>query len=213
MIAKILVILLIIIVILFFLLFLKTWHLHILFKNHNLNHEFKITITILFMEIIISNLTSATEIKFKLNIFSRKKSIKTIYPQKNKFNEYIPDNNDDFDIEVIRQIYTLIMKSKEDLYKIMLLVIKVVTFENSTAYINLGLHENNKTIKLCNLLWSLTAPLYPLNFQLILTPEINRLILKSDIDLVFNIKTFNIIKIVIVIIRNENLRNIVKIIR
>ena len=125
------------------------------------------------------------------------------------------DNNEDKTSDIfpkIKEICPILFESKEDLFHIVNLIIKMVKFDESYAIINLGLADNNLTIKFCNLLWALSAPLYPLKFRLHLTPEINKLMIRTDINIKFNIRLLNILKIIIFIIRKRNLINIIKII-
>lgn len=223
MISEILIILLIIIVALIFLLFFNSWHLHVLFNNHNLDYNISLKINFLFIQIIIHKITSETNIILNLKIRSYKKTIitKKINSEKNAnkeskektTNEDSSKTDENRLFSKIKQVYPLLLNSKQELFHIIRLVTTLIKFNNSYVQIQLGLGDNNKTIKLCNLLWTLTAPLYPLNLQVILTPQINQTILKSTGEISLNLKLTNVLIIIYQILKNKELREIINIIR
>ena len=71
MLFEILVILLIIIVVLFFLLFFKTWHLHINFKNDNLDYDYDIKIIVLNLFFIVKSIEKNINLIIQLSIFNK----------------------------------------------------------------------------------------------------------------------------------------------
>lgn len=219
MIIEILIILLIIIVLLILLLFFKTWYIHVLFQNYNSDHYLSLKINILLLQINVEKILSETEIKFYLKYRNHIKLIttKNLNSKENTETESDDESEDGSDNSSNNQYFSkskkiskLLLDSKEELYRILKLLISIIKFDNSYLKLNIGLGDNNLTIKLCNLIWALSAPLYPLRFQLFLKPEINQTIVKSDGDISFSIKLFNLIKIVFIIIKNRNLRELVK---
>ena len=91
MITEILIILLIIIVILVFLLFFKTWHLHILFKNHDLDYILSVTIIFLFIQIEISEINSNPTIGISIKLFSKVKQLHSIKIESNTETDELPE--------------------------------------------------------------------------------------------------------------------------
>ncbi|WP_461436270.1 hypothetical protein [Methanosphaera sp.] len=125
--------------------------------------------------------------------------------------ENTSSENEEGTFDKIKQILSLLDDSKGDLYYIIKLIIKMVKFDESYVILNMGLLENDLTIKLCTLLWALAAPLYPLNFKLYLTPEMNKFLVKSDVNVKFDILLFNLIKILFYILRRDRLRELIKV--
>ncbi|WP_158005556.1 hypothetical protein [Methanosphaera sp. WGK6] len=152
--------------------------------------------------------------KTNLNIYSHKFNILTITLnrknkslKKDKSSKETDEHNFN---ETIEKIIPLIIESKEDLLKIIKLLTEICKFKKSYMDINLGLNDNNLTIKLCSMIWAITAPFYPLGLEVLLIPEINKLIIKTDMDISCNIFLYKIIQIIIKIITTKNLRNLIK---
>ena len=221
MLTEFLLILLIIIVVIFFLIFFKRWNIHITFKNYEENYYFFFKINIYFINVVIMLVDNQIQFLLQVAISSKAYDLVKFNLNDKKSDESEEnysddeDNNEDKTSDIfpkIKEICPILFESKEDLFHIVNLIIKMVKFDESYAIINLGLADNNLTIKFCNLLWALSAPLYPLKFRLHLTPEINKLMIRPDINIKFNIRLLNILKIIIFIIRKRNLINIIKII-
>ncbi len=221
MLTEFLLILLIIIVVIFFLIFFKRWNIHITFKNDEENYYFFFKINIFFINVVIMLVDNQIQFLLQVAISSKAYDLVKFNLNDKKSDESEEnysddeDNNEDKTSDIfpkIKEICPILFESKEDLFHIVNLIIKMVKFDESYAIINLGLADNNLTIKFCNLLWALSAPLYPLKFRLHLTPEINKLMIRTDINIKFNIRLLNILKIIIFIIRKRNLINIIKII-
>ncbi len=213
MLFEILVILLIIIVVLFFLLFFKTWHLHINFKNDNLDYDYDIKIIVLNLFFIVKSIEKNINLIIQLSIFNKDISlVNYTFISNNSKKPEKDEDNTEF-LSKIKESYPLLNESKKELYGIIKLLLKICKFEESYAIINLGLSDNNLTIKFCNLLWALFAPLYPLNFRVVLTPEINQMTLKSDMNIKFDMLFFNFLRIFWIILKNKNLRKLIVLLR
>lgn len=215
MIVEILIALLFILLVFLFLIFLKSWHIHIIFKNDNSDYSCNVKINFLFINLLFFTVEKFVYLKIQLTLFSKTLNIvefKLNDKKTEELNEEISDDNDTNLFENIKQLVPLLYDSKEDLYSIIKLLFKIVKFDESYVFLDMGLLDNNLTIKLCSLLWALSAPLYPLNFKLYLNPEMNKLLVKSDINVKFDIFLLNIIKILLLIINRKKLRNIVKVI-
>lgn len=215
MIIKILLALLIILLVFLFLIFLKSWHIHIIFKNDNLDHSFKVKINFLFINLLFFTVEKLVYLKLQLTLFSKTLNIFEFKLNDKKTEDVTEEisterENDIFD--KIKEIFPLLNDSREELYSIIKLIVKMVKFDESYVILNMGLLDNNLTINFCSLLWTLSAPLYPLNFKLYLTPEINKLLVKSDMNVKFDIFLLNALKILILVIKSKKLRNIVKVI-
>lgn len=215
MIVEILIALLFILLVFLFLIFLKSWHIHIIFRNDNSDYSCNVKISFLFINLLFFTVEKFVYLKIQLTLFSKTLNIvefKLNDKKTEELNEEISEDNDTNLFENIKQLIPLLYDSKEDLYSIIKLLFKIVKFDESYVFLDIGLLDNNLTIKLCSLLWALSAPLYPLNFKLYLNPEMNKQLIKSDINVKFDIFLLNIIKILLLIINRKKLRNIVKVI-
>lgn len=216
MLVELLIVLLIIIIVLLFLLFIKSWHIHIIFKNDNLDYDLYVVVSFLILGITIKIIDKPINILFQLNINSKTYDIKNIEINSNQSDdgeETDKTPNDESEEKKLFQklsgSYELLYDARKDLAHIVKLLVQMITFKYSFARINIGLMDNNLTIKFCNLLWALTAPLYPLNFRVILTPEINRLLFKSDVDIKMDLRLLNLLKILFNIVKRRKLRNLI----
>lgn len=216
MLIELLIVLLIIIIVLLFLLFIKSWHIHIIFKNDNLDYDLYVVVSFLILGITIKIIDKPVNILFQLNINSKTYDIKNIEINSNQSDdgeETDKTPNDESEEKKLFQklsgSYELLYDARKDLAHIVKLLVQMITFKYSFARINIGLMDNNLTIKFCNLLWALTAPLYPLNFRVILTPEINRLLVKSDVDIKMDLRLLNLLKILFNIVKRRKLRNLI----
>lgn len=218
MIIKLLLVLLIIFIAFLFLIFFKSWHIHIIFKNENLDYFYRIIIKFLLFNIAVFTVEKRVHVLLQITLFS--KTIKVFeYKLKDKSSDSAEnestestkeESSGEENIEKIKNNYSLFYDAKKDLLSIVQLLVKMVKFDESWLIMNLGLKDNNLTIKFCTLLWTLFAPLYPLGLKLILTPEINKSIIKTDMNIKFDIFLFNILKILFLIIRRKKLREIMK---
>lgn len=213
MIIEILLVILFILALSLFLIFLKTWHIHIILKNNNLDYSFDIKINFLFFNIFLFTIEKIVYLKLQASFFSKTLDIfeLKLNDEKSEEIENTSSENEEGTFDKIKQILSLLDDSKGDLYYIIKLIIKMVKFDESYVILNMGLLENDLTIKLCTLLWALAAPLYPLNFKLYLTPEMNKLLVKSDVNVKFDILLLNLIKILFYVLRRDRLRELIKV--
>lgn len=213
MIIEILLVILFILALSLFLIFLKTWHIHIILKNHNLDYTFNIKINFLFFNIFLFTIEKIVYLKLQASFFSKTLDIfeLKLNDEKSEEIENTSSENEEGTFDKIKQVFSLLNDSKGDLYNIIKLIIKMVKFDESYVILNIGLLENDLTIKLCTLLWALAAPLYPLNFKLYLTPEMNKLLVKSDVNVKFDILLLNLIKILFYVLRRDRLRELIKV--
>lgn len=213
MIIEILLVILFILALSLFLIFLKTWHIHIILKNNNLDYSFDIKINFLFFNIFLFTIEKIVYLKLQASFFSKTLDIfeLKLNDEKSEEIENTSSENEEGTFDKIKQVFSLLNDSKGDLYNIIKLIIKMVKFDESYVILNIGLLENDLTIKLCTLLWALAAPLYPLNFKLYLTPEMNKLLVKSDVNVKFDILLLNLIKILFYVLRRDRLRELIKV--
>lgn len=213
MIIEILLVILFILALSLFLIFLKTWHIHIILKNNNLDYSFDIKINFLFFNIFLFTIEKIVYLKLQASFFSKTLDIfeLKLNDEKSEEIENTSSENEEGTFDKIKQILSLLDDSKGDLYYIIKLIIKMVKFDESYVILNMGLLENDLTIKLCTLLWALAAPLYPLNFKLYLTPEMNKFLVKSDVNVKFDILLLNLIKILFYVLRRDRLRELIKV--
>lgn len=225
MIIELLLTLLIIFIVFLFLIFFKSWHIHIIFKNDNLDYFYRIIINFLLFNISIFTVENILHVLLKINILS--KSVKVFEYQSDdrssdsgEIKEDNPDedssdsqSDDEGTVDEVKKIYQLFHDAKDDLYSVVKLLVKMLKFDESYLIMNLGLSDNNMTIKFCTLLWTLFAPLYTVGFKLYLTPEINRAVIKTDANVKFDVYLFNLLRILFLIIRRKQLRDIIQFFR
>ncbi len=225
MIAEILLVLLIILVVVIILITLKQIHVYIRFKNDNRNYDGVIQIDYLILNIIVDIKEQLLKINFKY--FNRTRLLKTFNlanedksePDDNKDQkEKLEDTDkeksshnkrelDDFQKE-LSKYYNLLIEAKPDILDLIKQVMKVCKFTDSNLNLNLGLGDNNSTIKLCNYIWIASALLYPCNLRIFLTPEINNITLRSDGNINFSVSIIRSLRIVFLILTRKNLRNL-----
>lgn len=219
MIVEILIILLIIIISIFIFLLIKPLDIHVIIQNNNLDYFAQLFVSILLINIYLYSKNSKLNLSIKIKLFSKEyqlfsreinsdeeDSIEEVSDEKIDENDSLDDDNSM--INKIEKIYPELVEAKKDLFEVIYSLKDLCKFKESNIYINLGLSNNNFTIKFCTLLWSIFAPLYPLNCRLFLTPEINKRIVKSDININFQIFLRNIVKIIIMVLKRKNLRNL-----
>lgn len=215
MIMEILLALLFIIFVFLFLIFLKSWHIHIIFKNDNLDYSFNVKINFLFVNLLFFTVEKLVYLRLQLTLFSKTLNVFEFKLNDKKTEEVTEEKSTESEkgiFDKIKQVFPLLNDSKVELYNIVKLIVKMVKFDESYIILNMGLLDNNLTINFCTLLWTLFAPLYPLNLKLYLTPEINKLSVKSDINVKFDVFLSNMLKILVFILKRKNLRSILKVI-
>ncbi len=116
---------------------------------------------------------------------------------------------DDFKDELTK-FYDLLIDARDDIFDLIKPITKVSKFQESIINLSMGLGDNNRTIKVCNNIWIASAILYPCNIKIFLTPEINNVTLKSDINVSFTISILNMLRLVFIMLTKKNLRNLLK---
>lgn len=212
-------IVIILIVLVVLLLFLKPLHIFLTFNNNNGFYGK------LFVKHYILNLVYDFEentLRIILDFKFREFTLKIIHLETDDDvcddDEIIEDSGSDEDNESsytdkVQEVYPVLKEATSDLYEIVVLVTRLCYFKESYAQINFGVMDNNLTIKICNYLWALTAPLYPLDINVLIIPEINQKVIKMDVDLSFDIILMNILKIMFKIITSKKILKLVNIIR
>lgn len=225
MIIKFLLALLIIFIVFLFLIFFKSWHIHISFKNENSDYFYRIIINFLIFGLTFFEREEINYVKVQINILSKtlnlfdiKLNDQTSDSSPDDTEKSVEDNQsennseDEYSIsEKIKEAYPLIYDERNSLYSIIKLLVKMLKFDESWVVMNLGLSDNNLTIKICSLLWTLSAPLYPAGLKLYLTPEINNSLIKTDINVKFDILLLNLLKILFFVVRRKKLMDVIKI--
>ena len=230
MIIELLLVLLILLVVLLFLIFFKSWHIHIIFKNNNADYFYRIVISFLIFNLIFFTRDEIGYLKVQIAIFSKtldlfdiklndgkedssqedsskeesQQGIENNQPEENSTEE------DDL-LDKITEAYPLLYDERNNLYSIIKMLVRMLKFDESWITMNLGLSDNNLTIKICSLLWTLSAPLYPVGLRVYLTPEINKTLIKTDTNVKFDVLLFNILKILSLVVQRKKLRDTIKI--
>lgn len=220
MIFELLLALLIIIIVFLFLIFFKSWHIHIIFKNDNWDYFYRIIINFLFFNITVFTLEKIVRAKLQINLLSKTINVFELKlnddseeTSENDSQEAIESDSEDDEKELfekIKESYPILYDAKDQIYSIIELLVKMLKFDESWIVMNLGLSDNNLTIKFCSLLWTLFAPLCPAGLKLYLTPEINKLLIKTDINVKFDLFLGNILKILFLVVRSKKLRRVIQ---
>lgn len=230
MIIELLLVLLILLVVLLFLIFFKSWHIHIIFKNNNADYFYRIVISFLIFNLIFFTRDEIGYLKVQIAIFSKTLDLFDIKlndgkedssqedssqeeSQQGIENNQSEENSTEEDdlLDKITEAYPLLYDERNNLYSIIKMLVRMLKFDESWITMNLGLSDNNLTIKICSLLWTLSAPLYPVGLRVYLTPEINKTLIKTDTNVKFDVLLFNILKILSLVVQRKKLRDTIKI--
>ena len=230
MIIELLLVLLILLVVLLFLIFFKSWHIHIIFKNNNADYFYRIVISFLIFNLIFFTRDEIGYLKVQIAIFSKTLDLFDIKlndgkedssqedsskeeSQQGIENNQSEENSTEEDdlLDKITEAYPLLYDERNNLYSIIKMLVRMLKFDESWITMNLGLSDNNLTIKICSLLWTLSAPLYPVGLKVYLTPEINKTLIKTDTNVKFDVLLFNILKILSLVVQRKKLRDTIKI--
>jgi len=222
-IVKILFLFIIFLIALLLIIFSESVHISITLKNNNLSYFGVINIKYYFFQIIFD--IKSRQLTMLINSKFLTKKITTITqdtssdetdsdddsheddPSKDVSEE--SNEEDDVNLNKIKQLLKLIYDSKRDIMDLIISVIKLISFKNSYILMNLGLGDNNLTIKTCNKLWAITAPFYTIGLQTILTPQLNETILKSEVNIFLEVELLKILKLIKKVLFNKNIRNII----
>ena len=230
MIIELLLVLLILLVVLLFLIFFKSWHIHIIFKINNADYFYRIVISFLIFNLIFFTRHEIGYLKVQITIFSKTLDLFDIKlndgkedssqedsskeeSQQGIENNQSEENSTEEDdlLDKITEAYPLLYDERNNLYSIIKMLVRMLKFDESWITMNLGLSDNNLTIKICSLLWTLSAPLYPVGLRVYLTPEINKTLIKTDTNVKFDVLLFNILKILSLVVQRKKLRDTIKI--
>lgn len=215
---KILFLILIFFIALFLIIFSESVYISVALKNNNLSYLGILSIKYYFLQISLNLKTRQANILINTKYLTKK--ILT-FKTSNSNDEHLHEkheqtdakeesqtNNDD-KIRRFKELLKLINNAKKDILEVITLILGLISFKNSYVLMNLGLNDNNLTIKVCNKIWAITAPFYAIGLQVILTPEINKTILKTETNINFEIKLLKILKLLMKILLNSNLRQII----
>ena len=115
------------------------------------------------------------------------------------------ENGSNDKLQIIKKYYPDIWELKEDILEIILSLRKIVFFDDSYIRMDLGLGDNNLTIRVSSLIWSITAPFYTLGLHTLVTPVMNECKLNLLSRLNFDVSLLVILKIILKIILNIKL--------
>lgn len=217
-IVKILFLVAIILIALLIIIFSESLHVSVTLKNNNFSFFGVINIKYYFLQIAYDINSRQISLLINSKYFTKKITTKTKDNSPDKTdsdddsskydNEDINEDND-ADLNKIKQLFKLIYNSKKDVLELIVLIINLISFKNSYILMNLGLGDNNLTIKTCNKIWAITAPLYAVGLQTILTPQLNETILKTELNILFEVELLKILKLIKEIVLNKNIRTII----
>lgn len=217
-IVKILFLVAIILIALLIIIFSESLHVSVTLKNNNFSFFGVINIKYYFLQIAYDINSRQISLLINSKYFTKKITTKTKdnSPDKtdsdddsSKYDNEDINEDDDADLNKIKQLFKLIYNSKKDLLELIVLIIDLISFKNSYILMNLGLGDNNLTIKTCNKIWAITAPLYAVGLQTILTPQLNETILKTELNILFEVELLKILKLIKEIVLNKNIRTII----
>lgn len=217
-IVKILFLVAIILIALLIIIFSESLHVSVTLKNNNFSFFGVINIKYYFLQIAYDINSRQISLLINSKYFTKKITTKTKDNSPDKTDsddDSSKDDNedineeDDADLNKLKQLFKLIYNSKKDVLELIVLIINLISFKNSYILMNLGLGDNNLTIKTCNKIWAITAPLYAVGLQTILTPQLNETILKTELNILFEVELLKILKLIKEIVLNKNIRTII----
>lgn len=219
MLLELLIIVCIILLVIFLLLFLLPLHVSVRMKNNNLDYHLNIILKILLLKTLLTINQNDKKLAIKLQIFN--KQFKLYSKDLNQNNEQTEEKDledeepkdDDSEeetklLENIKEKINLIIVSKDEIISIIKYLFKLIQFHESLVNVNLGLGDNNLTIKTCNTLLTIFTPFYALNIKVFIIPAINEVCIRTDAEISFKIYLINLLKIIITVLKSENLRNL-----
>ena len=219
MLLELLIIVCIILLVIFLLLFLLPLHVSVRMKNNNLDYHLNIILKILLLKTLLTFNQNDKKLAIKLQIFN--KQFKLYSKDLNQNNEQTEEKDledeepkdDDSEeetklLENIKEKINLIIVSKDEIISIIKYLFKLIQFHESLVNVNLGLGDNNLTIKTCNTLLTIFTPFYALNIKVFIIPAINEVCIRTDAEISFKIYLINLLKIIITVLKSENLRNL-----
>lgn len=219
MLLELLIIICIILLVIFLLLFLLPLHVSVRMKNNNLDYHLNIIFKILLLKTLLTINQNDKKLAIKLQIFN--KQFKLYSKDLNQNNEQTEEKDledeepkdDDSEeetklLENIKEKINLIIVSKDEIISIIKYLFKLIQFHESLVNVNLGLGDNNLTIKTCNTILTIFTPFYALNIKVFIIPAINEVCIRTDAEISFKIYLINLLKIIITVLKSENLRNL-----
>lgn len=219
MLLELLIIICIILLVIFLLLFLLPLHVSVRMKNNNLDYHLNIILKILLLKTLLTINQNDKKLAIKLQIFN--KQFKLYSKDLDQNNEQTEEKDledeepkdDDSEeetklLENIKEKINLIIVSKDEIISIIKYLFKLIQFHESLVNVNLGLGDNNLTIKTCNTLLTIFTPFYALNIKVFIIPAINEVCIRTDAEISFKIYLINLLKIIITVLKSENLRNL-----
>lgn len=219
MLLELLIIICIILLVIFLLLFLLPLHVSVRIKNNNLDYNLNIILKILLIKTLLTINPNDKNLAINLQIFNKQFKLYSKdldqddeLTEENDLEDEEPKDEDTEEetklIENIKEKINLIIVSKDEIISIIKYLFKLIQFHESLVNVNLGLGDNNLTIKTCNTLLTIFTPLYALNIKVFIIPAINEACIRSDAEISFKIYLINLLKIIITVFKSENLRNL-----
>lgn len=219
MLLELLIIICIILLVIFLLLFLLPLHVSVRIKNNNLDYNLNIILKILLIKTLLTINPNDKNLAINLQIFNKQFKLYSKdldqddeLTEENDLEDEEPKDEDTEEetklIENIKEKINLIIASKDEIISIIKYLFNLIQFHESLVNVNLGLGDNNLTIKTCNTLLTIFTPLYALNIKVFIIPAINEACIRSDAEISFKIYLINLFKIIITVFKSENLRNL-----
>lgn len=217
-IVKILFLIVIILIALLLIIFSESLYISVALKNNNLSYLGVISIKYYFLQVVFDIKTRQINLLITSKYFTKEIYTRSIGESSENISTGDESSDDDSDSTEmddehkydIKELIKLLNNAKREILQTVALIIDSVSFKNSYILMNLGLGDNNLTIKTCNKIWAITAPFYTIGLQTILTPELNKTILKTESNILFEIGLLKIFKLIIKVLSNKNLRQIIE---
>lgn len=108
-------------------------------------------------------------------------------------------------INLIKTYYPDVLELKNDIMEIIFMFTKIIFLKDNYINLDIGLVDNNLTIKVSSFLWSVTAPFYAIGLNTIIKPVMNEYKLNIDSRLDFELSLLVILKILLKILSNSKL--------
>lgn len=220
MLVKLLFLLLIILIVIFLIIFSESIHVSVIFNYLNNSMDGQIIIKYYFINYIKDFNNNVTKLVISTRLFSKEFVLNNNEEESESTSENNSDDKEREDenseissekgnfkniLNLIKRYYPDISVLKQDIIEIIVSFKDIFFIDDNYLNINLGLTDNNLTIKICTFLWSLSAIFYPMGLNILIKPIINETKLEVQSNLKFDISLLLVLKILFKILFNIKL--------
>ncbi|MBE6493005.1 MAG: hypothetical protein E7Z84_00150 [Methanosphaera stadtmanae] len=120
------------------------------------------------------------------------------------------DETKKISMDKFKLVISQLVKSHEDILKLIPLLLKMLKFLDNYTKISFGLKDNYWTMKLTGIIYAITSPFYAIGLDLLIIPIVNELQLDMESNIYVEIKTRYIFVLLFNIIKSKNIRLLIR---